>query len=130
MKKTYGIIKQAALKFQYDALLMVWNFIKNNFFEIELFFLLSVMISLYRYVPYVNIIVSSLIVQVVVLFLFIRIFSVTLNYVIILTLGSFVVNFFFVLGKANAAADALANLQYVLLWYISIRLIKDLQTSR
>ena len=129
MKKMYLISKHTILKLQYDAVSFAWKFIKSNIFEMELFVFLSVGLSLCRYIPYVNIIVSPFIYDVTVLFLFITIFSVSLRSLIILTVGSFVISLLLVLGRMNTAADTLANLQYVLLWYISIRSIIELQKT-
>lgn len=125
----YLISKHTILKFQYDAISYVWKLVKNNIFETELFTFLSIGLSLYKYIPYINVIISPFIYDVTVLFLFITIFSVSLRSLIMITVGSFVISLLLVLGRMNAAADTLANLQYVLLWYISIRSIIELQKT-
>lgn len=129
MKKKYLFFKHIILKFQYDAISYVWKFIKNNLFETELFIFLCAVLSLYRYVPYVNIVVTPFIYDVTVLFLFIAIYSVNLKSLIILTVGSFGISFLLILGRMSEAADTVANLQYILLWYISIRSIIEVQKT-
>lgn len=98
-----------------------------NFFEMELFVIVALVLGLYKRVPYVNLIISPVMYYVLLAFIAIRLFSLTLRQIMIFIMAIFSVMIFFAVSHNEAMTDILANVVYFILCYLCLRMIIDIR---
>ncbi len=129
MNKHISRIKNAVLRLQYKGLVIAWNFLRNNIFEIEVFILIAFVLGLYTRIPYINLFISPTIYYLVLTGIAIKLFMFNTRQIIILVLFAFGVLTWFSFQHQEVLAELLSNCIYAVLCYLCVRKIYELKNE-
>ena len=117
-------IRQRVFDFQIDGANRIWRYIVKNLIELELLGVLFIVLQVYTYIPYVNLIVAPWMIYFVCGIVAKFLLRIPLRNMLYIVLILFVFAMMFTLRGNVVNAEAIGNVIYGLLWYIGIAALR------
>lgn len=129
MRNDWKLLKKRWLEYQLDAIAGGIAFIRKNLIEIELFLISAVILSFYKYVPYVNILIDPFVYQAAIVLAAVVVFGVGVRAVLAGILLLLILSVFPAISGNSDTVGIISNIAYFLLCYACIRLIMELRKT-
>jgi|GEM_PF-3374398 len=129
MRNDWILLKKRWLEYQLSAFVDGVAFVRKNLIEIELFLASAVILSFYKYVPYINILIDPFVYQAGIVLAAVVIFSIGVRVVLVGLLLLLSLSVFPAISSNNDAVGMISNIAYFLLCYVCIRLIIEMRKS-